>query len=76
MEEWCLDLEIGKPVFTSYELPTDAEGVGMTEAMRGGLGHWMRVRSGRISHYQIITRLLGIAHPEMTKELEALLKKP
>ncbi|MGI6423947.1 MAG: nickel-dependent hydrogenase large subunit [Tepidanaerobacteraceae bacterium] len=55
MEEWCLDLEIGKPVFTSYELPTDAEGVGMTEAMRGGLGHWMRVRSGRISHYQIIT---------------------
>jgi hydrogenase large subunit len=55
MEEWCLDLEIGKPVFTSYELPTDAEGVGITEAMRGGLGHWIRVRSSRISHYQIIT---------------------
>lgn len=55
MEGWCKDLEIGKPVFTPYEVPTDAEGVGMVEAMRGGLGHWMRVRAGRISHYQIIT---------------------
>jgi hydrogenase large subunit len=55
MEKWCQDLEIGKPIYTPFEVPSDAEGVGMVEAMRGGLGHWMRVRAGRISHYQIIT---------------------
>jgi len=37
MEEWCLDLEIGKPVFTPYDMPSDAEGTGMVEAMRGDL---------------------------------------
>lgn len=55
MADWCLDLEIGKPIFTPYEISGDAEGVGTVEAMRGGLGHWMRVRAGRISHYQVIT---------------------
>ena len=55
MEEWCGDVEIGKPVFTPYDIPQDAEGIGMVEAMRGSLGHWMRMRAGRITHYQIIT---------------------
>jgi len=55
MEEWCRQLEIGKPVFTPYDMPANAEGIGMVEAMRGGLGHWMRMRAGRITHYQIIT---------------------
>jgi len=55
MEEWALELEIGKPVFTPYDMPSEGEGVGMLEAMRGGLGHWFRARGGRISHYQVIT---------------------
>lgn len=55
MKEWCHELEIGKPVFAPYDMPQDAEGIGMMEAMRGGLGHWMKVRAGRITHYQIIT---------------------
>ncbi|HHW02287.1 MAG TPA: nickel-dependent hydrogenase large subunit [Thermoanaerobacterales bacterium] len=55
MEQWALELEIGKPVFTPYDMPSEAEGMGMVEAMRGGLGHWLRVGGGRISHYQVIT---------------------
>ena len=31
------------------------EGVGLTQAARGALGHWVRVRDGKIEHYQLIT---------------------
>lgn len=55
MEAWLDELEPGKPVFTSYEVPHDAEGVGLTGSMRGPLGHWVKITNGRIAHYQIIT---------------------
>ncbi len=35
-------------------LPRDGVGVGMVEAARGALGHWLSIRNGRISTYQII----------------------
>ena len=33
----------------------DGEGVGMIQAARGALGHWVKVRDDKIEHYQIIT---------------------
>lgn len=33
----------------------DGEGFGLTQATRGALGHWVRIGSGTIEHYQIIT---------------------
>ena len=33
----------------------DGEGAGMIQAARGALGHWVKVRDGKIVHYQIIT---------------------
>lgn len=32
----------------------DGAGVGLVEAARGSLGHWVRVKAGHIQHYQII----------------------
>ncbi|MCL6639285.1 MAG: nickel-dependent hydrogenase large subunit [Firmicutes bacterium] len=55
MERWLEELEPGKPVFTPFEVPAEAEGAGLTGAMRGPLGHWLRIEKGRIAHYQIIT---------------------
>jgi [NiFe] hydrogenase large subunit/hydrogenase large subunit len=34
--------------------PKHAEGAGFTEAPRGGLGHWVSIDSGAISHYQAV----------------------
>ena len=34
--------------------PKEAKGVGMTEAPRGALGHWIRIRDGRIENYQCV----------------------
>ncbi len=38
------------------ELPADAHarGMGLAEAARGALGHWLRVEHGRIAGYQIV----------------------
>lgn len=33
----------------------DGEGFGLTEATRGALGHWVKVKDEKIEHYQIIT---------------------
>lgn len=30
-------------------------GIGYVEAMRGSLGHWVKITKGRVDHYQIIT---------------------
>ncbi len=34
--------------------PAEASGWGTTEAPRGGLGHWVRIREGLIEHYQCV----------------------
>ena len=34
--------------------PKEAKGVGTTEAPRGALGHWVRIKDGRIDNYQCV----------------------
>ncbi|GAB3386743.1 nickel-dependent hydrogenase large subunit [Azotobacter armeniacus] len=34
--------------------PKEAKGVGINEAPRGALGHWIRIRDGKIENYQAI----------------------
>jgi len=34
--------------------PKEAKGVGFTEAPRGALGHWVKIRDGRIENYQCV----------------------
>ncbi len=54
MERWAMSLEPGAPFCISGEVPDDAAGVGLVEAARGSLGHWLVVRRGRIHGYQIV----------------------
>jgi len=54
MESWLAALNPAEP-FCRPAAPLDeGEGVGLVEAARGSLGHWLRVRDGRVSNYQII----------------------
>ncbi|MFD2111295.1 nickel-dependent hydrogenase large subunit [Thiorhodococcus fuscus] len=54
MEEWVRQLCPGEPFCVSGRLPEETQGVGLIEAARGSLGHWLRVRNGRILNYQIV----------------------
>ena len=49
---------------TMVHMPiTDGEGIGMIEAARGSLGHWLRVEDNKITGYQIITPTAWNASP-------------
>jgi len=36
------------------EVPNEAIGYGVTEAPRGSVGHWMKIKGKRIAQYQVI----------------------
>jgi hydrogenase large subunit len=42
-------------VWNEYKRPKDGFGVGMSEAMRGGVAHWLVMKGGKVHRYQIIT---------------------
>jgi hydrogenase large subunit len=54
MERWLAELVSGEPYCIEVHLPAETAGVGLVEAARGALGHWLTVRRGRIHNYQII----------------------
>ena len=54
MEAWARRLQPGEPWCAAVDLPDEGHAVGLTEAARGSLGHWLEVRHGRIARYQII----------------------
>lgn len=54
MEAWLGALRHGEPYCVTRPLPSEGSGVGLTEAARGSLGHWLTLRDGRIANYQIV----------------------
>lgn len=43
--------------------PADAEGVGLTEAPRGALAHWIKIKNGKIDNYQLVVPSTWNASP-------------
>lgn len=54
MEGWARALVPGDPFCAAADLPRDGHGVGLVEAARGSLGHWLRIRNDVVTHYQIV----------------------
>jgi uptake hydrogenase large subunit len=54
MSQWLDALRPREPFHLPHALPDHAQGVGLVEAARGALGHWLSVHEGRIARYQIV----------------------
>ncbi|MFC5303261.1 nickel-dependent hydrogenase large subunit [Azospira restricta] len=54
MEQWLREIAPGEPFCAEWTAPQDAHGVGLVEAARGALGHWLTIERGRIAGYQIV----------------------
>lgn len=54
MEQWARQLEPKESFCITANMPNEGQGVGLVEAARGSLGHWLKVKDGRIDNYQII----------------------
>ncbi|MBC2582455.1 nickel-dependent hydrogenase large subunit [Clostridium sp. DJ247] len=63
MQTWVNQIVTGKNGYTNIGTPTSGSGVGLTEAPRGALGHWVSVSSSKISRFQIITPTCWNASP-------------
>lgn len=64
MQGWLGQLRLGSPVYSDQQARTAGSGVGLTEAARGALGHWINTLSGKITNYQIITPTCWNASPQ------------
>jgi hydrogenase large subunit len=50
-------------LFQPSTWPTEASGVGYTEAPRGALGHWVKIKNGKIANYQCVVPTTWNAAP-------------
>lgn len=53
-EVWLNQLRPDKPSFEDFDIPEAADGVGLTEAPRGALGHFLRISAKKIGNYQCV----------------------
>jgi hydrogenase large subunit len=67
MAKWILELEPGAPTYTEYEVPHTAQGMGLWEAPRGALGHWISIKDGKIENYQCVVPTTWNASPRDDK---------
>ncbi len=52
---WLDEVDPEEPFFTASPRALSGDAMGLVEAPRGILGHWIRVADGKIQNYQIIT---------------------
>ncbi len=64
MDGWLDQIVPGDPVYEYSEIPRFSSGMGLTEAPRGALGHWMDVHQSTIARYQVITPTNWNASPK------------
>jgi hydrogenase large subunit len=55
LDHWLDEVDPEEPFYRETPRAEAGSGVGLVEAPRGTLGHWIRVEGGRIRNYQIIT---------------------
>lgn len=54
LPKWLEQLVPGEPTFAPYDIPKEGQGMGLTEAPRGALGHWIDIKGYVINNYQAV----------------------
>lgn len=65
--EWAMQLDPSKPLHTKFEIPEQSTGMGLTEAPRGALGHWITIKNKKIDNYQCVVPTTWNASPRDDK---------
>jgi hydrogenase large subunit len=61
--DWVFKLKPDEPAFVPYEMPDEANGVGLVDAPRGCLAHLIQIENGTIANYNIISPTTWNASP-------------
>jgi len=54
MPKWLMELKPGQPVCNEKPVPQSGKGMGLVEAARGALGHFIEIEQGRTKNYQCV----------------------
>ncbi|MBN1344900.1 MAG: nickel-dependent hydrogenase large subunit [Phycisphaerae bacterium] len=52
--KWLAEIDVDAPPAQDFTIPESGAGVGLTEAPRGALGHWLTIQDYRIKRYQCV----------------------
>ena len=63
IEDWLREVRPGEETFRTPSVPDEGAAWALTEAPRGALIHYMRLKNGRIGSYQILPATLWNAAP-------------
>jgi hydrogenase large subunit len=63
VEKWLKQVQPGAETYVKSEIPDAAEGTGFTEAPRGSLLHYLKIKDKKIENYQIVSATLWNANP-------------
>jgi len=73
--DWINQLVPEKPVFKDFDIPKNGKGIGLTEAPRGALGHWLEIKNYKISRYQCVVPTTWNCSPRDDNEKPGALEK-
>jgi hydrogenase large subunit len=63
VEQWLDEIVPGKETYVPAPVPKSAEGIGLTEAPRGALLHYIDIKDSVIANYQITSATIWNANP-------------
>ncbi|GIU78931.1 MAG: iron hydrogenase [Bryobacteraceae bacterium] len=67
MADWVLQIKLDEPVAVGHKMPESATGMGLWDASRGALGHWISIRGQKIERYQAVVPTTWNASPHDSK---------
>jgi hydrogenase large subunit len=62
-----LQIKLDQPTAVAHTMPHEAQGVGLWDASRGALGHWISIRNKVIERYQAVVPTTWNASPRDDK---------
>ena len=74
--EWIEQIRPGQPAFQDFKVVESAGAVGLTEAPRGALGHWIEIKDGKISNYQCVVPTTWNCSPRDDQDIPGPVNRP
>ena len=61
--QWLDEIKPGKETLIDVDIPNSSEGLGLTEAPRGALLHYINIKNKKIANYQVTSATIWNANP-------------
>jgi hydrogenase large subunit len=68
MPGWLLQIKPGEPAYLDHDIPDQGTGMGLVDAARGALGHWVEVKDKKIANYQCVVPTTWNGSPKDDKD--------